>query len=171
VRVSLRRVGQVLSDAGEPVSFAAPFDAAIREDLRWYLEDYLIAPFAVYAERGQEIRLRLREWGETLFDSIFGQGKPGRDAYLQAREGTPELALISRSPGFLALPWELVKDSVREAPLALAMPAFDRTLNVAGPSTPVPPGDVLLRPATLQGMSETLRAAADAGEPLSHPAF
>ncbi len=143
VRVSLQRAGQKSSDAGEAVVFATPFDAAIREDLRWYLEDYLIAPFAVYEERGQQIRARLRHWGETLFDSIFGLGKPGRDAYLQAREGSPELALISRSANFLALPWELVKDPAREAPLALIMRAFDRTLHIAGASTPVPPGEVL----------------------------
>ena len=142
VRVQLRRAGQVHLDAAVPVAFTAPFDAATREDLRWYLEDYLIAPFAVYEERGQQIRVRLRQWGETLFDSIFGAG-PGRDAYLQAREGSPELALISRSPSFLALPWELMKDPAREAPLALAMPVFDRTLSITGASTPVPPGDVL----------------------------
>jgi tetratricopeptide (TPR) repeat protein len=115
----------------------------MREDLRWYLEDYLIAPFAVYEERGQQIRMRLRQWGETLFNSIFGPGQPGRDAYLQAQGGPPELSLISRSPTFLALPWELVKDPARETPLVLAMPAFDRTVSIAGASTPVPPGDVL----------------------------
>ena len=131
VRVQLHRAEHVHGDAAEPVAFAAPFDAAMREDLRWYLEDYLIAPFAVYEERGQQIRARLCQLGETLFDSIFGPGKPGRDAYLKAAEGAPELALISRSPTFLGLPWELVKDPARETPLALAMPAFDRTLTMA----------------------------------------
>lgn len=100
-------------------------------------------PFAVYEERGQEIRARLRQLGETLFDSVFGAGKPGRDPYLQAQGGAPELSLISRSPSFLALPWELIKDPAHETPLALAMPAFDRNLSIAGASTPVPPGNVL----------------------------
>ena len=202
VRVSLRRGGTV--DAYELVEFVAPFDAAMLEDLRWYLEDHLIAPFAVYEERGLQIRARLRQWGEALFDSIFGAGKPGRDAYLQAREGDPELILISGSPSFLALPWELMKDPAHELPLALALPAFDRILSVASAASPVPSGDVLrvlmviarpaggedvgyqmvarplmerlgavrgkvtldvLRPATLQALSETLQAAADATSP------
>ena len=50
----------------------------------WYLEDYLVAPYAVYEERGQQIHDRLRKWGEALFDSLFGAGKPGRDLYLKA---------------------------------------------------------------------------------------
>ena len=84
VRVSLRRSGQEFEEAfGEPIAFASPLDAKAREDLRWYLEDYLIAPFAVYEEHGQQVQAKLGEWGHALFDSVFGAGKPGRDAYLQ----------------------------------------------------------------------------------------
>jgi hypothetical protein len=59
---------------------------------------------------------RLRKWGEALFDSLFGAGKPGRDLYLKAR-GMPELALRSRSAEFLGLPWELLKDPDHTTPL------------------------------------------------------
>jgi tetratricopeptide (TPR) repeat protein len=156
VRVSLRRAGQVGDEAGAAVAFVSPFTAAAREDLRWYLESYLGAPYAVYEARGQAIQERLRGWGEALFEGVFGAGKPGHDLYLQAREGQAELALTSRSPGFLGLPWELLKDPERDTPLALAMTAFDRTISAAGAATPVPPGDtlrvlmVIARPAGLQ---------------------
>jgi hypothetical protein len=143
VRVSLRRADQVGDEARAAVAFTSPFAPAAREDLRWYLESYLSVPYAVYETRGQAIQERLRGWGETLFDEVFGAGKPGRDLYLQAREGQAELALTSRSPGFLGLPWELLKDPERDTPLALAMTAFDRTISVAGAATPVPPGDEL----------------------------
>jgi tetratricopeptide (TPR) repeat protein len=153
VRVSLQRTGQVRAEASAAVAFVSPLTAAAREDLRWYLESYLTAPYAVYEERGQAIHDRLRGWGEALFEELFGAGKPGRDLYLQAREGQPELALTSRSPGFLGLPWELLKDPERDTPLALAMTAFDRTISAAGAATPVPAGKelrvlmVIARPA------------------------
>lgn len=156
VRVSLRRAGHEEAEATAPVAFASPFGKAEREDLRWYLEDYLIAPYAVYEERGQQVRGRLPDWGETLFEAVFGPGKPGRDAYLQAREGSLELSIISRSPTFLGLPWELLKDPARDTPLALEIPAFDRTLSLPRAATPIPPGDVLrvlmviARPSGLQ---------------------
>jgi hypothetical protein len=162
VRVSLRRAGQVGDEARATVPFVSPFTAAAREDLRWYLESYLTAPYAVYEERGQAIHERLRGWGDALFEGVFGAGKPGRDLYLQAREGQAELALTSRSPGFLGLPWELLKDPDRDTPLALAMTAFDRTISTAGAATPVPPGDelrvlmVIARPAGPQDAATRL---------------
>lgn len=143
VRVSLRRAGHVRDEASAAAPFVSPFTPEAREDLRWYLESYLIAPYAVYEARGQAIEGRLRGWGEALFEGLFGAGKPGRDLYLQAREGQAELALTSNSPGFLGLPWELLKDPARDTPLALAMTAFDRTISAAGAAVPVPPGDTL----------------------------
>ena len=80
VAVALQRAGQLIAEpAGEPIAFAAPLDAEAREDLRWYLEDYLTAPFGVYEERGPAIAGRLSGWGEALFEALFGAGKPGRD--------------------------------------------------------------------------------------------
>src|SRR4051794_15540377 len=114
VRVALRRSGQDYDEApGEPAAFVAPLGEADREDLRWYLEDYLQAPYAVYEERGQAVQARLAGWGQALFAAVFGPGMPGRDAYQRAREGQAELALMSRSPSFLGLPWELLQDPQR----------------------------------------------------------
>jgi hypothetical protein len=157
VQVSLRRSRQEFEEAfGEPIAFAPPLDAKAREDLRWYLEDYLIAPFAVYEEHGQQVQAKLGEWGRALFESVFGAGKPGRDAYLQAREAPCELVLRSRSPGFLSLPWELLQDPQRSTPLALELSATDRTLVAAGGAAPVPAGErlrvlmVIARPSGLE---------------------
>jgi hypothetical protein len=56
VAVLLQRSGQMYFEpAGDPVPFSSPLGDAEREDLRWYLEDYLIAPFAVYEERGRNV--------------------------------------------------------------------------------------------------------------------
>ena len=40
-----------------------PLDNDALEDLRWYLEDYLTAPFGVYGDRGSGIEARLADWG------------------------------------------------------------------------------------------------------------
>ena len=105
VRVALRRAGQIRDEARAAVAFVSPFTAAAREDLRWYLESYLAAPYAVYEVRGQTIHERLRGWGEAMFAERFGGGKPDRDLYLQASGGLAGLAVTSHSPGFLGLPW------------------------------------------------------------------
>jgi hypothetical protein len=89
--------------------------------LRWYLEDYLAAPFAVYEQRGQEIHDKLAAWGTVLFEGIFAAGSAAHIAYIKAREGETELAVSSRSPEFLGLPWELLRDPHRATPLALEL--------------------------------------------------
>ena len=140
VQVGFRRGGQDFDEvSGDPVAFVSPFGAAEREELRWYLEDYLIAPYAVYEQRGQAVSAKLPEWGRALFEGVFGAGKPGRDAYLKSREGACELVLRSHSPAFLSLPWELLRDPQRTTPLALELSAIDRTLIAAGAAAPVPP--------------------------------
>src|SRR5215831_1110090 len=144
VAVALQRSGHNFPEAaGDPVLFSSPFGVAEREDIRWYLEDYLIAPYAVYEERGRKVETRLPEWGKALFESIFGAGKPGHDAYLKSREGQAELVIRSQSPAFLSLPWELLRDPKRATPLALDLAAIDRTMAIEGAVAPVPPGEVL----------------------------
>ena len=44
-----------------------PLDGETLEDLRWYLEDYLRAPFGVYEERGPRVAERLAGWGGEIF--------------------------------------------------------------------------------------------------------
>src|SRR6476660_942919 len=144
IAVGLLRSGQsFLEAAGDPVAFNSPFGEAEREDIRWYLEDYLIAPYAVYEERGRRIEARLPDWGRSLFEGLFGADKPGHDAYLKSREGAAELIILSRSPTFLSLPWELLRDPKRATPLALDLTAIDRTLVIEGAAAPIPPGEVL----------------------------
>ena len=38
-----------------------PLDDDALEDLRWYLEDYLKAPFGVYEDRGSAVEARLAD--------------------------------------------------------------------------------------------------------------
>lgn len=131
VQVVFQQVGaEVLEATVAPRPFEAPLSHGELEDLRWYLEDYLTAPFAVYEERGSAIQGRIEGWGTQLFEALFGQGRPGREAYLRARSfaGGWSLWMESGSPAFLALPWELMRDPTLPAPLALDVPV-NRTID------------------------------------------
>jgi tetratricopeptide (TPR) repeat protein len=110
---------------GDPFPLAWPVDAEALEDLRWYLEEYLLVPYGVYGEKGPDVAKHVRGWGEAVFAAVFGSGA-GRDAYVQMREG--ELVIRSASPAALGLPWELMRDPDRPGPLALDFGAVARAL-------------------------------------------
>lgn len=89
--VAVQLDGDLLpTSVGAPFDLVWPLDGEALEGLRWYLEDYLQAPYGVYGERGPSIRDALAGWGEAVFGAVFPQG-PARDAFLQvrAREGVP----------------------------------------------------------------------------------
>lgn len=99
------------------------------ERLRWYLEDYLRAPFAVYGEEGPRVAQQLSAWGTDVFTAIFGSGPP-RDAYMGLRRAQSHFDLVFRSavPEVLALPWELMSDPARSSAMALDSVAISRSL-------------------------------------------
>ena len=106
-----------------------PLDADALEDLRWYLEDYLLAPFGVWEDRGPAVQAKLAGWGDQVFGSVFGSG-PARDAYQRARDRGLEVVFRSAEPGLLGLPWELMRDGA--GPVALGAGGISRSLPVAG---------------------------------------
>jgi len=109
--------------------FTSPFAGEELADLRWYLEEYLRAPYAVWEERGSEIANQLDGFGRELFTRLFGPGQPGRDAYLKIEDAKDwELWLASTDPGFLGLPWELMQDPAKGEPLAFSLAGINRTL-------------------------------------------
>jgi hypothetical protein len=120
---------------------AWPLDGDALEDLRWYLEDYLLAPYGVWDERGPAVRKKLAPWGGEVFGSVFGPG-PARDAYQRARDRGLEVVFRSADPGLLALSWELMRDSA--GPVALGAGGVSRSLPVAdGTQTLEVPGGKL----------------------------
>jgi tetratricopeptide (TPR) repeat protein len=108
---------------------AWPLDAQELEDLRWYLEDYLLAPFGVWEDRGPAVQARLAGWGEQVFGSVFGAG-PARFAYERARDKGLEVVFRSAEPSLLGLPWELMRDGT--GPIALRAGGVSRSLPIAG---------------------------------------
>jgi hypothetical protein len=145
VRVGLEHTGQLVPEFAPPFAFTSPLSDQDREDLRWYLEDYLQTPYAVYEEHGSRIQARLKDWGEGLFKALFDGNQPAHDRYVQARAGgATELVLSSRNGAFLTLPWELLKDPERADPLVVTLSSCDRTFGAAvEASAPAASDDVL----------------------------
>jgi hypothetical protein len=144
-----------LPSVAECAALSWPLGGEALEDLRWYLEDYLIAPFGVYGDRGARVGASLGEWGEAVFSSVFGSG-PARDAYLGMRaRGEVEVVFRSASPSLLGLPWELMSHPGRDRPLALEAASVGRSLLMPpdAPETVAVPGGrlrvlmVISRPA------------------------
>ena len=78
---------------GEPPALDWPLGAEALEDLRWYLEDYLGAPFGVYGDRGPVVAEQLGAWGAQVFSALFGGVSALRDAYVRLRaRGRPLVA-------------------------------------------------------------------------------
>src|SRR5262249_788004 len=85
---------------GARAPLAWPVDAQAVEDLGWYLEDYLRAPFGVWGDRGPAVRGKLATWGDQVFGSVFGSGS-ARFVFERAREKGLELVFRSANPDML----------------------------------------------------------------------
>jgi hypothetical protein len=137
VSVSTWPDGELPCAVGEAVELAWPLSGDELEDLRWYLEDYLRAPFGVYEQRGPRVAAQLARWGQRMFTAVFAAGV-ARDAYVALRTraaaavgARPEIVVRSAQPGWLGLPWELLTDPTQPLPVALDAVAVSRSLPTA----------------------------------------
>lgn len=105
-----------------------PLNDRAVQDLRWYVEEYLRAPFGVWEDRGPQIQAQLASWGEAVFASVFGSG-PALDAYQKAQNQGLELLFRSDSPELLGLPWELMRGP--DGPAAFRLAGVSRALPLA----------------------------------------
>ena len=79
VGVALHRTGQAFPEAaGEPFFFSSPLDDVAREDLRWYLEDYLQYPHDPAPNIAARIEHRMTKLGTELFEKVFQSGEQNR---------------------------------------------------------------------------------------------
>ncbi|MBQ1023175.1 tetratricopeptide repeat protein [Micromonospora sp. C95] len=129
--------GDYPSSVGGLPPLAWPLTDAQLAELRWYLEDYLREPFGVYGERGPQLAARLPAWGAQIFAAAFPTGS-AREAWVRARAraeapggGLVEIVVSSASADLLGLPWELMADPGRPAPLVLDGVAITRSLPAA----------------------------------------
>ncbi len=125
-----------------PRPFHLPMGPHDLEDLRWYIEDYPLAPRYLRDKRMPGPDARLKTWGEALFTSLFGNEPPGDLRETLAREHT-ELYLVSGDERFRAMPWELLWQPDCSRPLALNPGGLLRAPRATCPARPCPRADSL----------------------------
>ncbi|GAA0459016.1 hypothetical protein Aca07nite_59410 [Actinoplanes capillaceus] len=108
---------------------ARPLGDDVPGELRWYLEEYLSRPYAVYADRGERVGSALAGWGERLFETLLPHGLPGT----RGDRRTCDLVLRSGDPRALGMPWELIHEPGRDVPLVCDGATLTRTLPGFGP--------------------------------------
>ena len=107
-----------------------------REDVRWYLEDYLQYPVAPAPQIAARVEARLSELGADLFRQVFEANRDMTRLWDAVAGSLPEtrVEVDAGIEGGSAVPWELLRDPVTDGVLALRAGAFVRT----HPGTPVP---------------------------------
>ncbi len=104
-------------------------DAQDAESLRWYLEDYLRYPFDPAPQIAARVEARLAEIGKGLFHQLFEVDRGTQRLWdkLADRLNDCRVEIATGVQEATALPWELLRDPLTEAPLALGAAAFVRS--------------------------------------------
>ena len=129
------------------VRFGFELTVRDREDVRWYLEDYLQYPVDPAPEIAQEVEARLAMLGEELFGRVFRASPEAMELWF-AVKGSLADTRVEVATGVEAaagIPWELLRDPAAGGALAVRAGAFVRAL--AETSAPV----------TVPSATETLR--------------
>jgi CHAT domain len=126
------RVQLDLDGEGLPRSAVAEFAFAVgdqdREDLRWYLEDYLRYPVDPAPRIAARVQARMAELGRELFRAVFESDSDARALWADVSRdlaGT-RVEVVSEVDAATALPWELLRAPATDTPVALEAVAFVR---------------------------------------------
>ena len=131
LRVSCRPEGTgfavslALEGAGAPRAARArlglTLSAQDREDVRWYLEDYLQYPVAPAPEVAARVEARLAELGADLFRQVFEANRDTTGLWDAVAGSLPvtRVEVDAGVEGGSAVPWELLRDPVTDGVLAL----------------------------------------------------
>jgi len=90
-------------------------ETRLREELRWYLEDYLKLPMGGNLKRAENVQSALYEWGKSCFDALFNNSEETQNWYNKAKQkGLASLCIkiVSNDAYVLSWPWEaMVSDN------------------------------------------------------------
>ena len=169
-RITLRLKQPDQPDIEAEANIAFALTGQEQEDLRWYLEDYLIYPESSEAVQVAQIEDMMRTRGEELYRKVLAANLDTQQIWFAIR---PQLATlrIEISTGIAeaaSIPWELMRDPQSDSALAVRVQAFVRVHSQPNiPFVSVPPSKdgrirllyVVCRPNGIQDVA--LRAIAN----------
>lgn len=141
----------LLEDAGPrraaSVRFGFELSAQDREDLRWYLEDYLQYPVDPAPEIAREVEARLAVLGGELFGRVFRASPEAMELWFAVKGSLSDarVEVATGVEGAAEIPWELLRDPATDGVLAVRAGAFVRALAEAAAPVVVPPAPGTLR--------------------------
>ena len=108
--------------------FRFRLSARDREEVRWYLEDYLQYPQEPAPQIAERIESRITEIGYQLFRSVF-QTEEARDLWATLRQHLDDtrVEVVAEVQEASSVPWELMRDPTTDVSLALYSRAFVRS--------------------------------------------
>ena len=155
------RIDVDLEGAGPPMRTTSALDLVLtaqdREDLRWYLEDYLLFPLDPAPRIAARIEARIAEVGDILGKAVFFGSRDATRLWDRAREdlATTRVEIVTDVRHAASVPWELIP--FRSVSRKLVDGLDDASREVVALD--------VLRPPTFDMLSRTLRAAKDRGKP------
>ena len=76
IELQLEEAGHLPRPAS--VEVRCTFSEQDRQDLRWYLEDYVLFPFDPHPQMAARVERRMEEMGRDLFEQLFGAANTQR---------------------------------------------------------------------------------------------
>ena len=112
-------------DAGPRPDAAVEFEFNMsdqdHEDIRWYLEDYLLSPLDPGQAIAERVEKRMAEIGAELYTTIFGEDDDAQRVWDRVHDTLNEtrVEIVSEVLEAAAIPWELMREPSADMPVAL----------------------------------------------------
>jgi tetratricopeptide (TPR) repeat protein len=124
-------VDVVLDEAGARRAASAQvewtLDAQDREEVRWYLEDYLQYPVDPAPQIARRVEGRLQTLGAELFTGVFEANRDMTRLWDTVAGALPDTRVEVAAGADVGVPWEWLRDPVTDGALAVRAGAFVRT--------------------------------------------
>src|ERR1035441_9606078 len=142
VTLTLKRPGQADLEAEANIEFAlAPED---REELRWYMEDYLTRAESVQHVQVEQVEQWMKRRGGERYTTFLAANMGTQAIWFAVREQLADLR-VEITTGIAeaaSIPWELMRDPQSDSAIALRVQSFVRVQSNPNLSfVPVPPAD------------------------------
>ena len=120
--------------------FTFALTAQDREDMRWYLENYLQYPLEPNPTIAHRIEDRLKEVGLELFHRLFEGNTAAIRLWGRLVSHLPQtrVEIVTEVAAVTAIPWELLRDPQTDKPLAITAHTFVRSYSQAAQPPALP---------------------------------